>query len=762
MSSPFDHPGSAAQFGAATDDGLDGDYSMMADYPEALDYYALLGLSSDPPPKDTDIRSAYRSLTLSFHPDKQPPHLREAAQQHFTRIQEAYDVLIDPKKRIVYDLAGVEAVQQEWGQHGAMGPRGDAQSKQLGVKAMSPDDFRKWFLKTMKKRERKAVESLVSSRGTITLGVNASSTISVDEEDGDVTFQIPSAKLSTYAVNYSFRTPLPLPAFSHGTKEEDEAEKPDSEAASDDLDDDSDPIEMTINMGIAGKLARPGQKLQVEYEDESTEEQLVPLPHVLVAQNISLGATVTPNMRGLIGTKGIWSRQPFPFFRDSTVHVEAGVFPIPSLKTTIGHAFQPISGIKPISVSASSTITRSLWESLPSFDVQATKQVAQRKIAFLTWSSGLMEWPGLLQETFPSLGMSLGSYYNTGVSDSTFQIGLISQPKQPSRMVELDEDNDGDGDDDELREQLEKQQEIDRAAEFWQTYLTATPAGGGIGLTYSRNLFSGKPADDPVRSEWSGEGYFPMAKMEEPRAVRLEVTTIVSADASISWGIKGTRRVGEYTKMSLGVGFAQNGVVATVSWNRLGQGIKLPIVICPADQANHDAAALAAVFPWIAYCAVEFGYVRPRDRKRRRQAVARRHKELKKLIPKKREESEQAIELMSDQVQRRQAREEAQDGLIIKKAEYGYIPPKNKKPKNGFTEPRIIDVTVPVAALVDRGQLVIPQNSIKFQIMGFHDPAPLLPKRLKIWYTFQGRDHFVEVGDKERVTCPMRTHLTSE
>ncbi|KAJ5665199.1 uncharacterized protein N7477_007647 [Penicillium maclennaniae] len=748
MSSPFDPSDdpsdSAEQFGAPTDDGLDGYYSMMADYPEALDYYALLGLSSDPPPKETDIRSAYRSLTLSFHPDKQPPHLREAAQQHFTRIQEAYDVLIDPKKRIVYDLAGEEAVRQEWGQHGAMGPRGDAQSKQLGVKAMSPDDFRKWFLKTMKKRERKAVESLVSSRGTITLGINASSTISVDEEDGDVTFQIPSANLSTYAVNYSFRTPLHLPALSQGTKDEGETEKPDSEATSDDLDDDSDPIEMTINMGIAGKLARPGQKLQVEYEDKSTEEQLVPLPHVLVAQNISLGATVTPNMR------------------DSTVRVEAGVFPIPSLKTTVGHAFQPISGIKPISVSASSTITRSLWESLPSLDVQATKQVAQRKIAFLTWSSGLMEWPGLLQETFPSLGMSLGSYYNTGVSDSTVQIGLISQPKQPSRMTELDEDNDDDGDDDELREQLEKQQEIDRAAEFWQTYLTATPAGGGIGLTYSRNLFSGKPADDPVRSEWSGEGYFPMAKMEEPRAVRLEISTVLNADMSISWGIKGTRRVGEYTKMSLGVGLTQHGIIATVSWNRLGQGIKLPIVICPAQQANHDAAALAAVFPWIAYCAVEFGFIRPRDRKRRRQAVARRHKELKKLIPKKREESEQAIELMFDQVQRRQAREEAQDGLVIRKAEYGYIPPKDKKPKNGFSEPRVIDVTVPVAALVDRSQLVIPQNSIKFQIIGFHDPAPLLPKRLKIWYTFRGRNHYVEVGDKERVSCPMRSHLTSE
>ena len=35
----------------------------------------------------------------------------------------------------------------------------------------------------------------------------------------------------------------------------------------------------------------------------------------------------------------------------------------------------------------------------------------------------------------------------------------------------------------------------------------------------------------------------------------------------------------------------------------------------------------------------------------------------------------------------------------------------------------------------------------------------MLPKRLRVWYTFQGREHFVDVGDKEGVACPMRTHL---
>lgn len=168
MTSSFGQSGAdtaARQFGADMDnDGLDGEYSMIAEYPDEVDYYALLGLSSQPPPSEAEIRSAYRNLTLSFHPDKQPPHLRDAAQQHFTRIQEAYDTLIDPKKRAVYDILGAEGVRREWGTLGAMGRGGEAQRQQVGVKLMSPDEFRRWFLKTMKNRERKAVESLVSSR----------------------------------------------------------------------------------------------------------------------------------------------------------------------------------------------------------------------------------------------------------------------------------------------------------------------------------------------------------------------------------------------------------------------------------------------------------------------------------------------------------------------------------------------------------------------------------------------------------------------
>lgn len=141
----------------------DADYSLVMDYPDEADYYALLGLSRTPPPNDAEIRSAYRTLTLSFHPDKQPAEWHEAAAVHFARIREAYETLIDPRKRTVYDLLGAEGVRQEWGPGGVMGRGGDAE-RQLGVRAQHPEEFRRWFLESMKRRERRAVNSLVQSR----------------------------------------------------------------------------------------------------------------------------------------------------------------------------------------------------------------------------------------------------------------------------------------------------------------------------------------------------------------------------------------------------------------------------------------------------------------------------------------------------------------------------------------------------------------------------------------------------------------------
>jgi curved DNA-binding protein len=71
----------------------------MADF---IDYYALLGV-----PKtagESEIKSAYRKLALKHHPDRNQGN--KTSEGKFKEINEAYEVLSDPKKRKMYDQFG--------------------------------------------------------------------------------------------------------------------------------------------------------------------------------------------------------------------------------------------------------------------------------------------------------------------------------------------------------------------------------------------------------------------------------------------------------------------------------------------------------------------------------------------------------------------------------------------------------------------------------------------------------------------------------
>ena len=74
----------------------------------AEDYYKLLGLTKDA--DERQIKKAYRTLSKKYHPDKNPDD--DSAHAKFVEVAEAYDVLIDPEVRKVYDQYGHEGVKQ--------------------------------------------------------------------------------------------------------------------------------------------------------------------------------------------------------------------------------------------------------------------------------------------------------------------------------------------------------------------------------------------------------------------------------------------------------------------------------------------------------------------------------------------------------------------------------------------------------------------------------------------------------------------------
>ncbi|MFW9938246.1 MAG: DnaJ domain-containing protein [Candidatus Thorarchaeota archaeon] len=66
------------------------------------DYYKILGIEKDA--SEAEIKLAYRRLAKKYHPDLNKNDPR--AKDKFIELKEAYDTLIDPLKRRIYDQAG--------------------------------------------------------------------------------------------------------------------------------------------------------------------------------------------------------------------------------------------------------------------------------------------------------------------------------------------------------------------------------------------------------------------------------------------------------------------------------------------------------------------------------------------------------------------------------------------------------------------------------------------------------------------------------
>jgi DnaJ-class molecular chaperone len=68
----------------------------------AEDYYQILGLRRGA--SQSDIQDTYRGLARKYHPDLNPDD--DDAKEKFQKVQQAYEVLNDPKKRDLYDRYG--------------------------------------------------------------------------------------------------------------------------------------------------------------------------------------------------------------------------------------------------------------------------------------------------------------------------------------------------------------------------------------------------------------------------------------------------------------------------------------------------------------------------------------------------------------------------------------------------------------------------------------------------------------------------------
>ena len=107
-----------------------------------IDYYKTLGLEKTATPKE--IKSAYRRLARKVHPDLNPND--KDAKKNFQQINEANEVLSDPKKRSLYDQYGNDWQHASEYEKATQSQNSSSRSRRAGSPGMQQEgDFSDFF-----------------------------------------------------------------------------------------------------------------------------------------------------------------------------------------------------------------------------------------------------------------------------------------------------------------------------------------------------------------------------------------------------------------------------------------------------------------------------------------------------------------------------------------------------------------------------------------------------------------------------------------
>jgi molecular chaperone DnaJ len=103
-------------------------------------HYEILGVSSSATPKE--IKKAYRTLALKYHPDRNPGD--KSSEEKFKELARSYEILSNPEKRREYDDALAGRAPSGTGPGGPFGPGGAAPFESDGP-SMSIDEILRRF-----------------------------------------------------------------------------------------------------------------------------------------------------------------------------------------------------------------------------------------------------------------------------------------------------------------------------------------------------------------------------------------------------------------------------------------------------------------------------------------------------------------------------------------------------------------------------------------------------------------------------------------
>jgi len=154
-------------------------------------YYSVLNIPSNA--NDKEITHAYHKYGLIYHPDKhKEPVDKRNAELLFSKIKKAYDILINPHKRAIYDSVGTKGLEED--------------GLQVVIRSKTPREIREEYERLAKEKEEKLLEKLTFSEGHFSIQTDATNLFDEDRFYRDP--NKPYVNMKNYSMEQSIDFPL--------------------------------------------------------------------------------------------------------------------------------------------------------------------------------------------------------------------------------------------------------------------------------------------------------------------------------------------------------------------------------------------------------------------------------------------------------------------------------------------------------------------------------------------------------------------------
>ncbi|KAK3899447.1 hypothetical protein C8A05DRAFT_18119 [Staphylotrichum tortipilum] len=290
----------------------------------------------------------------------------------------------------------------------------------------------------------------------------------------------------------------------------------------------------------------------------------------------------------------------------------------------------------------------------------------------------------------------------------------------------------------------------------WTVSTGLTPGNSATYLRYGRDFFTTIPGKTTTPTPTNGST--PLARAtHDPKTAgfRAEVelsTTSTRRDFFLS--LRALKYLTRSTKAGLELGLSPSNLHLSLHLSRLGTRFSLPLLITPQPLRSLKLLFVTTVLPFTLLAAWELRRALQRvaavaSATKSVPAIERRERHRRESIARRRAEADELTAVLATGVEPRQAAQKKRGGLVIQSAKYGV---------RGAPPEEVADVTIAVAALVDgEGRLVIPEGVRKGRLLGFWDPAPGVEagrKVLRVGYLWRGEERVVEVVGRGEVRLP--------